>query len=137
MKNITTPHTFSYTHISNGYFYLSVKVFPHAWKMFNYFCVSYRGMVAATSISPIFHSENVSKREPTIIYLYSRWTAIVQLTQKNFHVIFKFNEINGILVIVYTSAKTLILHSPNSTLSYCAERLPLLIIYIKEMYLFW
>lgn len=41
-KKQTKSYTFSYTHISNGYFYLSVKLFPHAWKMFNYFCVSYR-----------------------------------------------------------------------------------------------
>lgn len=41
-EKIRSVYTFSYTHISNGYFYLSVKLFPHAWKMFNYFCVPYR-----------------------------------------------------------------------------------------------
>lgn len=70
-----TVYTFSYTHISNGHFYLSVKLFPHAWKMFNYFCVSYREMLASTSISPIFHLKNVSERGTAIIYLYSRRTA--------------------------------------------------------------
>lgn len=29
-KKQTKSYTFSYTHISNGYFYLSVKLFPHA-----------------------------------------------------------------------------------------------------------
>lgn len=51
--------------------------------MFNYFCVSYREMWASTSISPIFHLKNVSKREAAIIYLYSRRTAIVSVADKN------------------------------------------------------
>lgn len=51
--------------------------------MFNYFRVPYRGTEADTSISPIFHLKNVSKREPAIMYLYPRRTSIVPLADKN------------------------------------------------------
>lgn len=68
-KNYRTC-TFSYTHISNGYFYLSVKVFPHAWKMFNYFCVSYRGTEARhIYITDISFKKCVQTRtRPSYIY---------------------------------------------------------------------
>lgn len=117
MKNITVyihTYTFSYTHISNCYFYLPVKVFPHAWKMFNYFRVSiyrwYVGIVYGDR-THLYHRYFIKKKEkkkicpnenarPSHIYILNGllWPLFHLQNDEKFNAIFKFNgKRNGLI----------------------------------------